>query len=260
MYRRSSDWSEYFSQHKEVVGTTTISFSASSVAYYALLVIVFYVVIVITLASAVAVLQEAKIWKPKCLPALSFFGGFKVFLLNEVWMSLCLVGSIWISLKWILTAGKSDIERDANCLVEANVSKLCLSYIVGNCSVEGLENLPPENQIPAPVYVANHASQIDVAAVYFLGRRIKWIAKESVLYIPGVGPIMYLGGHVLIQRKGKNKKSVSQLFERSNAAVRSGIPMFFFPQGTKKHCQQVISCGTQHTTTHNNTSLLRTEN
>jgi 1-acyl-sn-glycerol-3-phosphate acyltransferase len=45
---------------------------------------------------------------------------------------------------------------------------------------------------------------------------------------------MLLGGHVLIERtKGKNKKSVSNLFEKSNAAVQSGIPMFLFPQGTR---------------------------
>lgn len=46
---------------------------------------------------------------------------------------------------------------------------------------------------------------------------------------------MLLGGHVLIDRvKGKNKKSVSTLFDKSNAAVQSGIPMFIFPQGTRQ--------------------------
>lgn len=46
---------------------------------------------------------------------------------------------------------------------------------------------------------------------------------------------MWLGGHVLINRtKGKNKSSVSSLFAKSNAAIQSGIPMFFFPQGTRR--------------------------
>ena len=46
---------------------------------------------------------------------------------------------------------------------------------------------------------------------------------------------MWLGGHVLINRKkGKNKSSVSALFAKSNEAIQSGIPMFFFPQGTRR--------------------------
>jgi len=47
--------------------------------------------------------------------------------------------------------------------------------------------------------------------------------------------VMWLGGHVLINRKkGKNKSSKSALFAKSNAAIQSGIPMFFFPQGTRR--------------------------
>ena len=69
-----------------------------------------------------------------------------------------------------------------------------------------------------------------MGAVYFIRRRFKWIAKQSVLYIPGVGGTMYLGDHVLINRvKGKNKSSVSNLFEKSDAAIQAGIPMFLFP-------------------------------
>ena len=49
-----------------------------------------------------------------------------------------------------------------------------------------------------------------------------------------IGATMYTGDHVLINRvKGHNQKSVSNLFDKSNAAVQSGIPMFLFPQGTR---------------------------
>eukprot|EP00584_Thalassiosira_punctigera_P018384 CAMPEP_0172552236 /NCGR_PEP_ID=MMETSP1067-20121228/43701_1 /TAXON_ID=265564 ORGANISM="Thalassiosira punctigera, Strain Tpunct2005C2" /NCGR_SAMPLE_ID=MMETSP1067 /ASSEMBLY_ACC=CAM_ASM_000444 /LENGTH=141 /DNA_ID=CAMNT_0013340167 /DNA_START=648 /DNA_END=1073 /DNA_ORIENTATION=+ len=45
---------------------------------------------------------------------------------------------------------------------------------------------------------------------------------------------MTLSQHVFIVRTGKNRKSVSNLYEKSNDAIQSGLPMFFFPQGTRR--------------------------
>ena len=125
-----------------------------------------------------------------------------------------------------------DCQHDAY-LVEKLTAKMCFYLFVGSGpEIQGMENLPPnDGSVPAPVYVANHASQIDLAAVYFLGRRFKWISKDSVRYLPGVGLIMSLSQHVFIQRTGKNKKSVINLYQQSQDAIQSGLPMFFFPQG-----------------------------
>ena len=98
-------------------------------------------------------------------------------------------------------------------------------------------NLDP--RIGSLLHVANHASQIDVGAIYAIQRRFKWIAKQTVALLPGVGWIMILGQHVMIQRSGKNKQSVRTLFAKSQAAVESGIPMFIFPQGTRKIAQRL---------------------
>ena len=43
-----------------------------------------------------------------------------------------------------------------------------------------------------------------------------------------------MGQHVFIKRKGKNKKSVSNLYDQSKIAIQSGLPMFVFPQGTRR--------------------------
>ena len=105
----------------------------------------------------------------------------------------------------------------------------------GKVHILGQEYLPPIDIKPAPVYIANHASQIDLGVVYSLNRRFKWISKLAVLYVPGVGLVMYLSKHVFIDRtKGKNEKSVSNLFEQSRIAIQDGLPMFFFPQGTRR--------------------------
>jgi lysophosphatidate acyltransferase len=212
-----------------------MAFTIAGLAGYAGRASAAYVVGVTTLASGVAVLQEQKIWKPESLPSINPSGLSKVFLFNVTWMLGCLAGAVLISLKWILTFGQSDIKKESHCLVENFVARACIYLFVGKVQLKGVENLPDEDTVPAPVYVANHASQVDVGAVYFIGRRFKWIAKKSVLYIPGVGQVMYLSKHVMINRRtGKNKNSVNNLFKKSDEAVQSGIPMFIFPQGTRR--------------------------
>lgn len=208
--------------------------NSTIVLRYLFILIQWYLVTTMVVAAFTAVLQERKIWKPKQLPTISWFGLFKVFAFNILWMVLCLVGSILISLRYLFTFGRSDIQLEANRWVENPVARICFTSFVGKVEIYGTQNLPSEDDVPAPVYVANHASQIDVAAVYYLNRRFKWIAKSSVLYLPGVGQIMWLAGHVLIKRTGKNKKSVNNLYEKSNEAIKNGIPMFFFPQGTRR--------------------------
>lgn len=201
-----------------------------TILYYAFLT---WLCLGMTLAVVLAVVQERKIWLPRTLPSISVWGLLKVGVFNIVWCSGCLVGSILVILKYVLTLGQSDIAYDAHCGVERWVAQCCISWFIGPVEVHGQEHLPPPDMTPAPIYVCNHASQIDVGAVYFLFRRFKWIAKQSVIYLPGVGQIMALSDHVFIQRKGKNKASVSNLFDKSAAALRKGIPMFFFPQGTR---------------------------
>ena len=110
--------------------------------------------------------------------------------------------------------------------------------------------------------------------------RFKWIAKHSVLYLPGVGPLMWLGHHVLIYRRplspappngtagshshgshgsshsssnARHKTSVAQLFVQSNAALQSGIAMFLFPQGTRRMTRG-RRAASDATTTKNTTS------
>lgn len=188
-----------------------------------------------------SVFQEWRIWKSKLLPSLSPLGCLKVFIFNVLWMSLTLLGGLLLIPKFVL--GKFlgfDCQYEAH-MVERFTGKVCtLAMVCPKVEIRGAENLPPEDgSSPAPVYVANHASQVDLAVVYFLGRRFKWISKDSVRYLPGVGLIMTLSQHVFIRRTGKNKRSISNLYDQSNKAIQSGLPMFFFPQGTRRMCERL---------------------
>jgi lysophosphatidate acyltransferase len=183
-----------------------------------------------------SVLQERRIWKSPLLPSLNLFGAAKVYLFNVLWMSGALAGSILLLPKYIL--GKFlgfDTLHEAHYVERILAKACCICFVCPAVEIRGEENLPADDgSSPAPVYVANHCSQVDLAVVYFLGRRFRWIAKHSVKFLPGVGLIMTLNEHVFIRRTGKNKKSISNLFEKSNRAIQSGLPMFFFPQGTRR--------------------------
>eukprot|EP00536_Pseudo-nitzschia_multiseries_P005396 jgi/Psemu1/318638/estExt_fgenesh1_pm.C_1010008 len=140
---------------------------------------------------------------------------------------------------------------------------LVCSLFVGPVEVKGTENLPPDEPgSPAPIYVANHASQIDSAVVYCLQRQWRWIMKSSIMYLPGVGQITYLGDHIWIdrvKRKNKSKDSITgarNLYVKSDASIQEGIPMFFFPQGTRRMGERLPFKDGAFNVATNNDSLL----
>mmetsp|Transcript_17885 Transcript_17885/g.27101 ORF Transcript_17885/g.27101 Transcript_17885/m.27101 type:complete len:303 (-) Transcript_17885:178-1086(-) len=187
------------------------------------------------------VYQEYKIWKPNSLPSLSYYGMLKVYGMNVVWTTGCLLGSVLLLPKLIFTG---TVEKEAHEIVERTMAHVCIAWFVGPVVVKNAEKLPPPNPgAPAPIYICNHASQIDVAAIYNINRRFKWIAKSSVRLLPGVGQIMTLSKHVWIDRRRKKSagtsNSVSNLYEKSNQAIQSGCPMFFFPQGTRRMSERL---------------------
>mmetsp|Transcript_12828 Transcript_12828/g.37268 ORF Transcript_12828/g.37268 Transcript_12828/m.37268 type:complete len:346 (+) Transcript_12828:283-1320(+) len=239
--------------------------------------------VLIWVAAIPAVFQERKIWQSRGVPNVTAFGMLKIYLLNVAWMSACLIGSVGVVLRCgvMQLMGKSKQEVSDTCrrlahdVVERTVAKYMLHMFTGPIEWKGLEHLPkpPEDpskpDIPAPVYIANHASQLDISAVYFLDVPWRWIAKSSVLFLPGVGQIMWLSNHVMIDRAPKKKKtttatktseqeassssstktsdgggivpktSARNLYIQSNNSIQSGVPMFFFPQGTRRMVERL---------------------
>ena len=180
----------------------------------------------------------------------------KVYFFNVLWMSLCLLGALLISIFVRPFTTSKNTHKVCNEYCERLVGKICIYLFITNTGVtiHGINNLPPPpseemetttaqstssnttnsppNE-PAPVYVANHASQLDIGAIYFLHRNWRWIAKQSVLFLPGVGQLLYLGGHVFIDRV--KKKNAKNLYIKSHESIlKDHIPMFLFPQGTRR--------------------------
>jgi lysophosphatidate acyltransferase len=185
-----------------------------------------------------ATVQEYKIWKHTPTP-LTLWGLVKVYLFNIIWMGLSLTGAVLLLPIWASRGFGNSVQLEAHCVMERLTAMALTSFMIGSVEIRGEEKLPWTKEDEgtdsvAPIYIANHGSQIDVGVVYFAIPHFKWIAKKSVQYIPGPGPLMSLSGHVFIQRTGKNSKSVHNLYDQSYRAIRRGIPLFLFPQGTRR--------------------------
>ena len=189
---------------------------------------------VLFLFPVAAVYQERKLWLEDGMEALNLVGMFKVYLFNLVWFS----GSFFGCVLALLTKPfmSSTLDYNVNVVFERATGKAC-QMILGPVDVVGAENLPSKDGKGARnvIYAANHSSQIDIGVSYFLNRRFKWISKRSVVYMPGVGMVMILGRHLLLDRKGKD--SIKRMYEQASYWLdtkgEESCPIFIFPQGTR---------------------------
>lgn len=93
----------------------------------------------------------------------------------------------------------------------------------------GKENLAKKNE--AVIYVANHQSQADIIALFMISTRFRWLSKASLFKIPLFGWAMAAVGYVPVHRG--NKKSAERCMLISSQHLKNGIPMIFFPEGTR---------------------------
>eukprot|EP01083_Nonionella_stella_P056956 149723_1 len=115
---------------------------------------------------------------------------------------MCLVGNVEVKNRELLpkiNLYSNNASANANANANANTASTSTST-------------------PAPVFIANHCSQLDVSAMYFVLRRFKWIAKQSVRYIPGAGNIMVLSGHIFIQRD-RDRRSITSTSKSSSKSA-----------------------------------------
>lgn len=84
------------------------------------------------------------------------------------------------------------------------------------------------------VIMTNHQSHFDVLALYgHWGRQFRWVMKESLRKVPGLGWYCAAGGHVFIDRSDREKAIASLRAVRPLLA--GGISVIFFPEGTRSN-------------------------
>lgn len=81
------------------------------------------------------------------------------------------------------------------------------------------------------VIVANHASLIDVLVLFCLFRQFRWVSKASNFKLPFIGWVMRIDGYVPLVRG--ERKSVVEMMQKCERFIEQGIPVLFFPEGTR---------------------------
>lgn len=80
------------------------------------------------------------------------------------------------------------------------------------------------------IAVANHQSFLDMPTMAMLPWNMKWISKKELFWVPVVGWIMYMAGHVYLDRQRKD--AIKQL-NSLGPTLQRGNPVMMFPEGTR---------------------------
>jgi 1-acyl-sn-glycerol-3-phosphate acyltransferase len=83
----------------------------------------------------------------------------------------------------------------------------------------------------AAMFVANHASFIDITVLYALYRPFKWVAKAELMRTPFVGWNMRLNDYVPVRRG--DRESIVQMMNDCRRHLAAGSPLMIFPEGTR---------------------------
>lgn len=93
--------------------------------------------------------------------------------------------------------------------------------------IEGEEKYVPGRPT---IFIANHESFMDIPFIFQLPWKMKWVVKHSMTYIPVMGWMVKLTGHLTINRS--NKTALRKL-ENLVEPIKNGIPVMIFPEGTR---------------------------
>lgn len=82
------------------------------------------------------------------------------------------------------------------------------------------------------IILSNHQSHFDILAFYgHWGRQFRWVIKQELRKVPGLGWYCAAGGHIFIDRSSR-EKSIESL-QRARPLLEGGISVMFFPEGTR---------------------------
>ena len=95
--------------------------------------------------------------------------------------------------------------------------------------VRGRQHLVPGQSY---VIVSNHQSHFDILAFYgFFGRQFRWVMKQELRKVPGLGWGCAAVGHIFIDRADRERAIAS--LNAAREKLKGGVSVMFFPEGTR---------------------------
>jgi len=95
--------------------------------------------------------------------------------------------------------------------------------------VKGRENIDPNQSY---VIISNHQSHYDILVLYgWLGVDFKWVMKQELRNIPGLGIGCEKIGHIFIDRS--NREAALASINAAREVIIGGTSVIFFPEGTR---------------------------
>lgn len=102
-----------------------------------------------------------------------------------------------------------------------------------------IEGTPPADiDRKAYVVVANHESTADPFLLSWLPWDMRWVAKEELFKPPLTGWAMRWGGDIPLRRG--DAESVREMMAECERAVRGGISVMMFPEGTRSKTGEML--------------------
>lgn len=97
--------------------------------------------------------------------------------------------------------------------------------------VVGRRNVDPRQSY---VVVSNHQSLFDIIVLYgWLGIDFRWVMKQELRSVPGLGAACAALGHIYIDRS--NHEAAVESINAARERITGGTSVLFFPEGTRSN-------------------------
>ncbi len=141
-----------------------------------------------------------------------------------------LVGAVlFVPLTWLT--------RDVRLLywVSRQGCRLALALAGVRVRQVGVENLTLH---PTALFVSNHVSNLDPAALFAALPRLAVILKKELRAIPLLGYVMAMGSFIYVDRRDRASRKAAM--EQAVRALKDGVSLLVFPEGTRSLDGQLL--------------------
>ncbi len=136
---------------------------------------------------------------------------------------------IFVPLTWVI--------RDIRPIYWASRQGIRLAMLLSGVQVDtvGLDKAWSQK---TAVFVCNHVTNLDPAALFFKLPRVAVILKKELGRIPLLGYVMKMGSFIYVDRSASNSRH--KAMEEAVRTLRSGISLLIFPEGTRSRTGQML--------------------